>query len=273
MPGSARSLRITDAYRDRVNALADRLGMLAEHYWTSVTLADLDRSHAEWVALTVAMLEQAQRAGIHLTAAYVAAYVASERGGHVSEVPAVIGSGFEGLAADGRSLADTLAPTVITVKTALKDGKEPSAALAAGATRAVRLAASAVMAAPRGALMQQIATHPEIVGWHRVTHGGCGACLAAAARGYEKDHPLHVHDHCHCTAEPVVRDVPDVAPRATGPEIFHRMTEAEQDRSLGSHAAQLVRQGRVAWPDLIAPVPMKIGPDGITQAPVEALAA
>lgn len=272
MPASERSLRITDAYRDRLNALADRLGALVEHYWASVTLTDLDRSHAEWLSLTVAMLEQAQRAGVHLTAAYLASFVASEQDVRVAPVAGVAGA-FEGLAQDGRPLAEALAPTLITVKTALKDGKDPPVALAEGARRAVRLASSAVTAAPRSALMQQIRTHSEIVGWRRVTHGGCGACLAAAAHGYERDHPMHVHDHCHCTAEPVVKDVPDTAPRATGPEIFHRMTQAEQDRSLGSHAAQLVRQGLVAWPDLIAPVPMVIGADGITQAPIEALTA
>jgi hypothetical protein len=84
---------------------------------------------------------------------------------------------------------------------------------------------------------------------------------------------MHVHAHCHCTQEPVVRDVPDRAPRATGPEIFHRMTAEQQDVALGPDAAQLVRQGRVAWPDLIATSPMQVGRDWLTQAPVEALAA
>lgn len=272
MPASPRSLQITDTYRDRLNGLADRLGALAEHYWQSVTLADLDRSHAEWLAITVAMLEQAQHAGVQLTAAYVAAFVASEQGVRVAEIPGA-DAAFAGLAADGRPLIEALEPTVITVKKALKDGKSPADALHEGMTKAARLASSAVMAAPRGALMSQIQTHPMIVGWQRVTRGGCGACLAAAARGYDKDHPLRVHDHCHCTAEPVVRDVADVAPRATGPEIFHRMTAAEQEAALGPHAAQLVRQGLVAWPDLIEVSPMKIGPDFITQAPVAALAA
>lgn len=273
MPASARSLQITDAYRARLNALADRLGVLTEHYWTGVTLDSLDRSHAEWLAVTVAMLDQAQRAGVHLTAAYIAGYVGSELGQRVSEIPHVDESRFAGLAQDGRSLEEALAPTVITVKTALKDGKPPADALSEGAARAVRLAASAVMAAPRAALMDQIATHPLIVGWQRVTHGGCGACLAAASHGYDRDHPLRVHDHCHCTAEPVVRDVPDHAPRLTGPEIFAGWSRAEQDTALGPAAAQAVRAGLVAWQDLIAVSPMKIGADQITQASVEALIA
>lgn len=273
MAASPRSLRITDTYRERLNALSDRLAALTDAYWQRVTLSDLDRSHAEWLALTVVMLEHAQQQGVHLTAAYLAAFVASEQGRWQAEIGLIDPFGYAGLASDGRPLAETLAPTLVTVKTALKFGKEPVDALAEGAHRATRLAGAAVMSAPRSALMDQIATHPEVEGWRRVTHGGCGACLAAAAHGYDRHQPLRVHDHCHCTAEPVVRNVPDSAPRATGPEIFHRMSRAEQDSSLGPAAARLVRQGLVAWPDLIAEVPMKIGAPGITQAPVEALAA
>jgi hypothetical protein len=273
MAAHPRSLQITDTYRDRLNRLADRLGQLTAHYWQTVILTDLDRSHAQWVAVTTAMLEQAQQQGVHLTAAYLAAFVASEQGRRASEIDLINAQAYAGLAADGRGLAQTLAPTAITVKTALKQGKSPQEALQEGQDRAVRLATSAVMSAPRTALQDRIATHPEIEGWRRVTHGGCGACLAAAAHGYDRHEPMRVHDHCHCTAEPVVRDVPDTAPRSTGPEIFYQMSAAEQDASLGPAAAKLVRQGLIAWPDLIAVSPMKIGPDMLTQAPVEALAA
>jgi ApbE superfamily uncharacterized protein (UPF0280 family) len=103
-----------------------------------------------------------------------------------------------------------------------------------------------------------------------VTRGGCGACLAAAAHAYAHE-PMRVHAHCHCTQEPIVRDVPDLAPRATGPEIFARMTRAEQDQALGPVAAEAVRDGSVAWPDLIHTDPMTVGPDWISQAPDVAL--
>jgi hypothetical protein len=64
------------------------------------------------------------------------------------------------------------------------------------------------------------------------------------------------------------------APRATGPEIFARMTRAEQDQALGPAAAEAVRDARwrpVAWPDLIHTDPMTVGPDWISQAPDVAL--
>jgi hypothetical protein len=275
MPASPRSLSITDAYRDRLSALAYRLGALTLAQWQRITLANLDASHADWLAATVPMLDAAQRAGVRLTAGYLSAFIASELGRPgANELPTIDEAHFAGLAEDGQALAVPLGKTLIGVKAALKDGKTPVEALGEQGTRAVRLASSAVMAAPRAALADQIATHPMLTGWQRVTHGGCGACLAAAARGYDRHEPMHVHAHCHCTAEPIVRDVTNAAPRLTGPEIFHRvMTPAQQDAALGPATAQLARQGRLAWPDLIKTAPMEVGADWITQRPFEQLHA
>lgn len=271
MPASERSLQVTDAYRGRLALLADRVaGLTLQRWQQNVTLTSLDKSHAVWLAGTVAALAQAQRAGVNLTAAYLAAFISSEVGRRV-DPPNVDATRFAGFAEDGQPLAVPLSKTLIGVKAALKDGKAPTDALAEQAHRAVRLVSSAVTSAPRAALADQIATHPMIEGWRRVTRGGCGACLAAAAHGYQRHEPMQVHSHCHCTAEPVLRDVPDRAPRATGPQIFAGMSPAEQDKALGPGAAQAVREGRVAWPDLIATSPMVVGSDMLTQAPLAAL--
>jgi hypothetical protein len=271
MPGSERSLRVTDAYRDRLGAFADRVATLTRQRWQqNVTIARLEESHALWLAGTVAALEQAQRAGVNLTLAYLAAFIASETDRRSFEVPAYDAARVVGLADTGQPLAEPLGKTLIGVKSLMADGKAPAEALAETGHRAERLAGSAVMAAPRRALADQIETHPAIVGWRRVTRGGCGACLAAAAHSYTNE-PMRVHAHCHCSQEPIVRDVPDRAPRLSGPEIFARMTRAEQDQALGPAAAQAVRAGEVAWPDLIATSPMVVGPDVLTQAPLVAL--
>jgi hypothetical protein len=49
------------------------------------------------------------------------------------------------------------------------------------------------------------------------------------------------------------------------------MSRKEQDQSLGPDTAQLMREGRVTWGELIASNPMVVGPDVITQAPLAAL--
>src|SRR5689334_11666896 len=112
MPASPRSLQITDTYRDRLNALAARLGLLTRHYWTGVNLQDLNRTHAEWLGLVVPMVEQAQRAGVQLTVAYLASFIASEQNVRVMEVPPMRDT-FTGLAQDGRPLGETLEPALI----------------------------------------------------------------------------------------------------------------------------------------------------------------
>jgi hypothetical protein len=266
MPATERSLLLTNTYRDRVAQLSDRVGQLAAHRWQTVTLDDLDRTHAAWLAYTVAAILQAQRTGTRLAAAYLAAFIASETDTPIQPLP-VTDTGV-GLAEDGQPAQVPLGKTLIGVLAALKDGKPPEVALAEQSHRATRLAAGATIAAPRAALAEHIATHDEIVGWRRVTHGGCGACLASAARPYEKGEPLHVHPHCHCTQEPVIRGVEERVKRPTGPEVFAAMSREQQDQSLGPDAAQAVREGRVAWPDLIAVQEMAVGPALITQATV-----
>jgi hypothetical protein len=269
MPASERSLQITDAYRSRLIALSDRMGAYTAQKWRSVSVENLDRSHAGWLASVVPALDQAQRAGSLLTAAYLAAFIASELGHATPDVRQVDPGRALG-AADGQPLEVPLSKTLIGVKAALKDGKSPTEALAEQQHRAQRLAVSATMVAPRRVLAEEIASDSRIVGWRRVTRGGCGACLALAAKGFTDTEPLKVHDHCHCTAEPVIRDVEQTARRATGPELFVAMSAAQQDQALGPAAAQAVREGRVSWPDLVATSPMKVGPDQITQAPVGA---
>lgn len=273
MPGSERSLAITSAYRARLTALTTRMGAFTAVAWQqTVNLDDLDGSHASWLASVTVALEQAQRSGVNLTLAYLAAFIASETGRRAVEIPSYDAARAVGRGDDGQILTVPLAKTAIDVKKALKDGKTPTEALAGAEHRATRLAETATMHAPRAALHDQITTHPMLVGWRRVTAGGCGACLAAAARGYTRGEPMRVHAHCHCTQEPVVKDVPDRAPRETGPEIFARMTRAEQDQALGPAAAHAVREGQVAWPDLIGHSPMTLGPPMLTQAPLPALA-
>jgi hypothetical protein len=271
MPASELSIRLTDAYRTRIALLQKRAGEQASGRWATVNLDDLDRSHAEWLAGTVATLELFQRAGVSLTLAYVSAFIASELNRAPAPPPAPRAT--VGVTDDGRPLAEALITSLIAVKAALKDDKTPEQALAAGLVRAGRMTASAAIYAPRAELDEQLDAHPGIVGWRRVTFGGCGACLAAATGAIQQEREiLRVHDHCRCTKEPVVADVAETTFRPTGRDIFGAMSAQAQDQLLGADKARLIRSGEVLFEALIAPVPQAIRPDGITEAPLEALA-
>lgn len=270
MPAAERSIRLTDAYRTRIALLQQRATEETAGDWGSVTLDDLDGTHAAWLAGIVPTLDLFQRAGQTLTLAYLTAFIASELNRAPTPPPAPRAT--VGVTDDGRPLAEGLTTSLIGVKTALKDGQEPQAALDAGKARATRMAASAAIFTPRAELDEQIATHDQIIGWRRVTFGGCGACLAAATGAIQHEREiLRVHDHCRCTKEPVVRDVTETAFRPTGRDIFGAMSAQAQDQLLGADKAHLIRSGEVPFDQLIAASPQAIRPDGITEAPLEAL--
>ncbi|HTE62876.1 MAG TPA: hypothetical protein VK631_21155, partial [Solirubrobacteraceae bacterium] len=110
----------------------------------------------------------------------------------------------------------------------------------------------------------------RVIGWRRVTRGGCGACLAAADNIVQRG-DLKVHPHCECTAEPVLAGVSDSIVRPSGREVFASWPQEQQDALLGPEKAALIRSGEVPFERLIAPQPMAIAPDGLTEAPLAAL--
>lgn len=267
MPASAVSLRLTDAYRHRLQAMKRAARDMTARSWQRVTLEDLDGSHAEWLPRAAAVIEEAQRAGVVLTAAYVAAFVASETDS-APRVPPV-DSGPYVQAESGAPIAASLAGTLIAVKVALKDGRDPAAALSHGGNVAARLAATNAMVAPRRALSDTL-TRDEFAGWRRVARQrACLACLADAGKTLPAGTPLRYHDECSCTAEPVVRGVTERVQRPTGVAMFHSMSVGEQDSLYGEKAA-LIRQGDATLEDFKGRSPMALVPDRLTEAPLDA---
>lgn len=272
MARTDRSLRITDAYQRTLIDLQRRAGAAVAAAWQrTVSLDDLDGTHPAWTRAAAAMLTTLQTAGARLTSGYLTAFIASELARPVA--PITIHDSHAGTARTGKPLDEALVPTVITVKQAIAAGKPPEDAGQEGMHQATRLAAAETIAPARAVLADAIQTDERIVGWRRVTSGGCGACIAAAAHPYGAHEPMKVHDHCKCTSEPIIRDVPDLAPRATGQDIFDAMTPAEQDALLGGEKAHIIRSGQAPLSALIEVSPMTAVPDQITEAPLSALMA
>jgi hypothetical protein len=270
MPANPRSLAITNAYRARLTDLAEQVDRAVRRGWTSVTVDDLADAHARWAASVASVATVMQQTGVRLTAGYVWAFVASETGER-PPFPAIQDT-TSGLAEDGRSLREALQSPLIGVRAALKDGKPPEAALSTGLDRGLFIAGGATDWASRSTLSDLMTSHDQIVGWRRVSGGGCGACMAAATGAIHRDdEALEVHANCQCTTEPVVKGVPDRVAHPTGPEIFASLPKSEQDARLGPEAAELLRTDQISFKDLIARSPMAAQADQITQAPVSAL--
>jgi hypothetical protein len=271
MPANARSLQITNAYRARLADLAEQTDRAVRRGWASITIDDLADAHTRWAASVASVTTVMQQTGVRLAAGYAWAFVASETGQR-GAFPALTDV-VSGLAEDGQPLIEALGSPLIGVRAALKDGKPPEEALSTGLDRGLFIAGGATTWAARSTLSDLMTSHDQIVGWRRVSGGGCGACMAAATGAiHQDDEALEVHANCQCTTEPVVKGVPDRVAHPTGPEIFASLPKGEQDARLGPEAAELLRTDRISFNDLIERQPMAAIPDQITQAPVKAAA-
>lgn len=274
MPASRRSLLITDAYRERLVALQARAGRAATAEWAAVvSVDDLDGTHPEWIARASATLATIQTAGVRLSGAYLAAYTRSELARPVNP-PALELARYAGVSRTGKPLAEALVTTVITVKQAIGAGTAPDEALERGRTQAARLAVTETVSAARAALGDAMRASDRVVGWRRVTGGGCGACLAAATGAiHADDEALPVHDNCQCTTEPVVAQARDTVQRPSGLEMFRAMPVEAQDAALGPQLARAVRDGSVDFHEMAGTSPMDAIADQLTQRPLADLVA
>lgn len=276
MPATEHAVRLTDAYRARLLVIRQQAVALAATRWRQVSLADLDGTFDRWTTVIAGLLEQAQRAGVTLTDAYLAAYLAAELQRPVQPRGLAVDE-FAGRDRSGRPLDTALASAIITTKIAIRQGRNPDEALRMGRSRAIRTVASETLAAPRDALGKLMVEDDRVKGWRRLTApGACGACLASATGNIESTRAhLKTHRFCRCQPEPVAAGVRETVHRPTGREIFDAMTPAEQAalfHGRGSEEkAQLIRSGAVPFEALIAPSPMVTMPDDITETPVEAL--
>lgn len=269
MPGSHVALQVTDVYRRKMALMRDLAQRTAARNWPIINVDNLDATHAEWVARTAPSLTELQRGATRLSNAYLGAYVTRETRRRAN--PPVPTDDAVGVSRAGKPLVEALSSSLIAVKVAIGAGTALDAALALGLGDATRNANEDVAFTARDALSTAIGQSDQVIGWRRVTGGGCGACMAAAdGVVMPDDMDIEIHDNCQCTAEPVVRDAPDVVQRPTGHDMFQAMTQDQQDKALGPDAAQLVRDG-LPFRDLIDHSPMEAVSDQLTQAPVGAL--
>jgi hypothetical protein len=267
VPASPLSLRVTDAYRDRIAATRTRLEREATRNWPGI-----EDDFQPWLAATAAATARAQREAIRATQGYLAAFLTSELGSRATP-PSLRVDRYVGLSRDGRPLAEALESPLIAVKTALKDGLPAPEALQAGLVRATRMVSVDFDHAHRAALRDGMEADERIEGWQRGVRGTCGACAGDVAVEVSVNLPsipLRVHPNCQCVTVPVVTGLPNRYPLLTGQQIFERKTKAEQDEMLGPEAAERVRSGEAQLADLVAESPQVTADDFITQAPVGA---
>lgn len=265
MPASQRSLRLTQAYRQRQIATRARIQQRAQRTWPSIEAL----GSTDWVERMAASLAHAQATSIRLAAAYLTAFLASETGKRPRQV-AIDTQSYVGRSRDGRPLSESLRSPIIGVLSYLKDGLSAADSLSRGLNRATRMVGVDLDNAHHTALLRTLADDDRFDGWNRSLAGTCGAC-ASVASGVSHALQFPVHPGCQCVASPVVKGVANTFPVPTGVEVFNDKTDAEQDAMLGPDAAALVRAGVITLDDLHGRSEMATEPDFITQKPLAAV--
>lgn len=262
MPRSQRSLDVTNQYRRRVVAIRDRVTATAAREWPTIEQFDQTR----WPDRMAAVVAGAQTEAVRAAAGYLTAYLSTETGRRQRAIT-VDTRRYAGVSRDGRPLAEAFQSPLIGVLAALKDGKSSSEALTTGLQRAQRMVGVDLDNAHQSALVDTIDTDPRFTGWERATAGTCGACMALS--GTSGPH-FEVHPNCLCVPAPTVRGVRDVVPIATGIELFHRLSTAEQNERFGPDKAEALRTGDMDITDLVQRSHLATGQhDFITEAPAD----
>lgn len=275
MASTEQAIALTNAYRLRQMQITENAVAITAALWRTVIPDQISQTYPQFLTPTARALSAAQQVAGGLAVGYLPAFVAAETG-KPQPPPELDPAARAGLTVDGRPLEQALQRGLVQVKMALAAGRPIGPAMDTGLGFVVRTARTEVPQAGRDLLGQGMEQTHLVHGWVRVTSPRpCGACLARAGVFEPDSVSIDVHAACQCTAEPVVKDVPDRFPRPTGQQIFDRMTPAEQDALFagrgGADKAELVRSGAIPLSDLATVQHTHNSGRWITETPLSAL--
>lgn len=169
-----------------------------ERLWLLLDLASLD---ASFQAVASPMLQRIVAAQL-VSASVASRYVSSaldEQGIAADPVATVAPRAFAGTASDGRPLGSLLFEPLITVKAALGQGLTGPDSLSRGLVSLLRIGATQVADAGRGAESVSIAARPQVEGFVRMLNlPSCARCTVLAGRFYRWNSGFQRHPMCDC---------------------------------------------------------------------------
>lgn len=276
MPFSREGVELTDGFRQQLITQRDQAGVFVGREWRrTVDFDDFEASHSRFLDRAERIVATSQVGAAFLANQYFSNFVGAELGaaalaGFDQATQAIAGeiaaakleqqvdrliAKIRGRTRDGRAVRDVLAPSGPAALNVLGQGRGRAEADMVGRARAVRVAATETVDAGNEMLHQVMAFAPDeaVSGWWRMTgNDPCRACLGYATRG--KVHTrsrIQIHPNCRCTMVPALGDLPDVEPLETGLQKWASMSEAEQDELMGAEVAQMLREGRISFADLV----------------------
>ncbi|MFW3474410.1 hypothetical protein ACN24M_24625 [Streptomyces microflavus] len=261
VPDDVRDIALSQ-YRRQQRA-ARRATNRVQTLWRQIDSGDISGS---WAALAPA-LEQAltveQVAAAAMADAYLDAVQAAE-GADAAASGAVRPGAFGGIASDGRPLLSLLYQPVIDWKVRLLAGQSMQDAARGSLASALRITATQVADAGRGAVAAGMAGRRTIQGYVRVVQPpACGRCVILAGKEYGWNTGFQRHPKCDCIHLPTTliarnqhqgrtssdRFTPTTRP-GSGPSgfmdpraYFNSLSAAEQRRVFGEAGARAIREG------------------------------
>lgn len=216
-----------------------------QRLWRQIDAADLSGS---WLKGLGAAMVRAVAAGQLVAAStgqpYIEAMVRADglHDNYAEQATHVDARAFSGVAADGRTLDSLLYLPVIRTKTLIGGGLTLQEAMLAGQAQLLRIAASEVADAGRGAASVAMVANKSVTGYVRtVRSGACARCVILAGRWYRYNADFERHKRCQCYGTPATEARPG---RHTNPlGFFKGLSRTEQDRRFGLGGAEAIRNG------------------------------
>ena len=236
MPATLAAYQLTDAYRAQQRQVRDMAARGVVAAWQQITPADFDGGFARFHPVATGIVTQAQRLNAAVSAHYLSGYVNAETGATDTPTAALDPSDYAHTDA-GIPWSVAWTSGLVAAKLAVLQGADPEAALRLGQVPVLRIAASEPLNAGRSALRDAMGQTDRVIGWRRVSGGGCWACDVAATGAIHRDDTVPpVHPSCACTAEPVVRGVDDSRYSRQTPDVpAGAMDASEEDKNLGGN--------------------------------------
>jgi hypothetical protein len=231
--------------------------------WKRIDRGDISGSWADLSPLLVAAVTEAQTQAARLADPYLDDVLAAEDADPAAAGRVVPGS-LAGIASDGRPLVSLLYQPIIDWKVRMLAGQSMEDAARGSLSSALRITATQVADAGRGATSVAMAGRRTIQGYVRVVQPpACGRCVILAGTEYGWNKGFQRHPRCDCIHLPTTliarhqhrdqigadRFSPMTRPGTGSPGFldprayFNGLSRAEQDRTFGEAGARAIREG------------------------------
>lgn len=237
---------IAQAYYVSQQRQARRTADRVQRLWWQLDQRNLTDSWDAYVGQAIVQaVTSGQVAAANEADPYVAAIATVEGGGAGSVVRTRPGA-FAGRAADGRALDSLLYLPVITTKQSIAAGLDDVESMMRGLNQLLKIAASEVADAGRGATGVAIAANRTINGYIRVLNSpSCARCIILAGREYGWNAGFQRHPRCDCVHMPAkLIKRRSYHTSAFDPKAYFRgLSATEQDRIFTAAGARAIREG------------------------------